>query len=380
MRIRPESPEQSRRGQAIVEFALILPLLVLLLVMALDFGRVFFGWVSLTNASRVGANYAGLYPELLTNSGERDDYEDLVGRSVSGCELEPADLNDAAYDPVFTDMDGDGKSNGYGDHVTVTLACEFDLMTPLASMVLGNSSVTTAAEAVFPVRKGTFAGPGGGPPPGPGPCTLALIPDLINRTVAQARDKWVNEGFLLANFTANPDIDDNLVNSQYFTPAAAVQDCVDPAGQSVHVTSVPPPPCPAGQAQVPHLIGDLVADARLEWSGAGFTGSFNPGSADNSKTVLTQVTNPVTSPPIGGCAPVNATVTITFGDPPPDPCEVPNMIGKSFSVAGSLWTGKGFTNPLVRKSGPTGGAVEQQTPTHPGVVSCEVVGEVRLRN
>ena len=30
-----------------VEFALIMPLLVLLLVMAIDFGRVFFGWVAL---------------------------------------------------------------------------------------------------------------------------------------------------------------------------------------------------------------------------------------------------------------------------------------------------------------------------------------------
>ena len=43
------------RGQAMVEFALVLPLLALLLVVAIDFGRVFFGWVSLTNAARVGA-------------------------------------------------------------------------------------------------------------------------------------------------------------------------------------------------------------------------------------------------------------------------------------------------------------------------------------
>ena len=29
-----------------VEFALVLPILALLLVLAVDFGRVFFGWVS----------------------------------------------------------------------------------------------------------------------------------------------------------------------------------------------------------------------------------------------------------------------------------------------------------------------------------------------
>ena len=47
-----------RRGQAMVEFALVLPLLVLLLVMAIDFGRVFFGWVALQNATRIAADYA----------------------------------------------------------------------------------------------------------------------------------------------------------------------------------------------------------------------------------------------------------------------------------------------------------------------------------
>ena len=45
------------RGQGMVEFALVLPLLVVLLVMAIDFGRVFFQWVGVTNASRIGANY-----------------------------------------------------------------------------------------------------------------------------------------------------------------------------------------------------------------------------------------------------------------------------------------------------------------------------------
>ena len=39
------------RGQALVEFAFILPILVLLLLLAVDFGRVFFGWVALNNAT-----------------------------------------------------------------------------------------------------------------------------------------------------------------------------------------------------------------------------------------------------------------------------------------------------------------------------------------
>jgi hypothetical protein len=368
------------RGQALVEFALVLPILALLLVMAIDFGRVFFGWVSLTNSARIGANYAGQHPDLLTKPTERDEYEVLIDDHVTGCDLSPSDLNNAAYDPVFTDMDGDGKDNGWGDHATVTLACEFDLITPLTEVFFGGE-VAMAAEAVFPVRIGTFAGPtgGGGGPPNP-PCTQKLIPDLINRTLADAQQKWVDEGFLAANFTFSPSTaaPDFLVNSQTFTPAAAVQDCVDPTGQFVHVTTVPPPPCPSGQAQVPDLIGLLVADARDAWTDAGFTGDFNPSNAVDTKTVLTQVTDPVTSPPINGCVTITAEVTITYGDPPPVPCDVPNMIAMTKSEAQAAWTAAGFSTTLT-SSGNANGTVYQQTPTHPGTVSCDVVGDVRLR-
>ena len=53
---RPRRP-QRRRGQAVVEFALILPVFLFLVVMALDFGRLFFSYVQVNNAAREGANY-----------------------------------------------------------------------------------------------------------------------------------------------------------------------------------------------------------------------------------------------------------------------------------------------------------------------------------
>jgi len=45
------------KGQALVEFALILPLLLILVVGALDFGRLFFTKIVITNAAREGAYY-----------------------------------------------------------------------------------------------------------------------------------------------------------------------------------------------------------------------------------------------------------------------------------------------------------------------------------
>ena len=45
-------------GQALVEFAMIVPLLVLLLFALVDFGRAFYTWLVVTNAAREGARVA----------------------------------------------------------------------------------------------------------------------------------------------------------------------------------------------------------------------------------------------------------------------------------------------------------------------------------
>ena len=49
---------RSQRGQSLVEFGLILPVLLILTLGAIDFGRVYFTYVSVTNAARNGADYA----------------------------------------------------------------------------------------------------------------------------------------------------------------------------------------------------------------------------------------------------------------------------------------------------------------------------------
>ena len=46
------------RGQSLVEFALVLPVLMILVLGTLDFGRVYFAYVSVTNAARNGADFA----------------------------------------------------------------------------------------------------------------------------------------------------------------------------------------------------------------------------------------------------------------------------------------------------------------------------------
>lgn len=58
---RPHIKARSRRrerGQSLVEFALILPILMALLLLTIDVGRLFYAYVGVENASREGAAYA----------------------------------------------------------------------------------------------------------------------------------------------------------------------------------------------------------------------------------------------------------------------------------------------------------------------------------
>ncbi len=56
------NPNPSRglrlRGQELVEFALVLPILFLFIYGVIDLGRVFHAYTAITNAARVGARYA----------------------------------------------------------------------------------------------------------------------------------------------------------------------------------------------------------------------------------------------------------------------------------------------------------------------------------
>jgi Flp pilus assembly protein TadG len=82
---------QARRGQALIEFTLMVPLLFLLIVNAVNFGSFLFAWITIANAARAGAQYgalgsaaiatptpatAGQVTTLITN-----DIASLLGRS-----------------------------------------------------------------------------------------------------------------------------------------------------------------------------------------------------------------------------------------------------------------------------------------------------------
>jgi TadE-like protein len=68
---------EHKEGQSMVEFALILPALVLIIAGIFDLGRAFFAYISITNAAREGARYGALNPDYLTGACEATKGEAL---------------------------------------------------------------------------------------------------------------------------------------------------------------------------------------------------------------------------------------------------------------------------------------------------------------
>jgi TadE-like protein len=242
--VRFRLPERFPRGQALVETALVLPILAILMVMALDFGRVFFGWVALQNAARIGADFAATVPLAWDSPGSAPDrarYVQLVQDDLDGINCTLAN-GGAIPDPTFEDIDGNGEANDDGDYAIVELHCEFALITPLAQNILGGP-VAMAAHEEFPVNVRHVQGipP---PPPPPPECTPPNVemPELIGLTMGAARDLWVAEGFLQANFhpavvSTGPPSGRN-VNKIVLTQTIDENDCVPPSS-NVTVTFAP---------------------------------------------------------------------------------------------------------------------------------------------
>jgi len=115
----PSRKPARTRGQTIVEFALTLPVLILLLLFAIDFGRVFLGWISLNNAARVGANYAAMHPHDWDSGSGPAEYDTLMADKGSSIHV-PTHISSAPDNRTCQATDNSSVDAG---GVTVAL-CE----------------------------------------------------------------------------------------------------------------------------------------------------------------------------------------------------------------------------------------------------------------
>lgn len=162
------SDKRHALGQSLTEFAMILPVMMLLTLIALDFGRVYLGYINLQNMARIAANFAANNPDAwggTPNAAIQTKYGNqiLADAAKTNCILPKIAGVTQVPTPSFTDTNGDGKTNGLGDTARVQISCTFGVVTPIISSILGGG-VAVSAESSFPVKSGesAFSGGGGG--------------------------------------------------------------------------------------------------------------------------------------------------------------------------------------------------------------------------
>jgi hypothetical protein len=213
-----------RLGQSLAEFAMTLPMALLMILFGLDFGRVFLGWVALNQAAREAANYAAMNPEAWTlpyNLTVQAEFARLVTTESSNINCT---LQTPVPDPSFPD------GTALGAPAVVQLDCRFALITPMIGLITGNPLPVSASSA-FPIRSGNIEGvpapsatptatpspsstpaptptpdPGSTPSPTPDPGStptptpvptpaMCTVVSLLNDQSNKAQSDWIDAGF-----------------------------------------------------------------------------------------------------------------------------------------------------------------------------------------
>lgn len=300
----------SWRGQSLVEFALVLPVLLLLTLLAIDFGRVYLGWINLQNMARIGANFAANNPTAWSGSGDagiQADYraQILNDAKAINCTLPTSGGATVVPDPAFP------SGTSLGGTAEVGLSCAFQVITPVISSILGNGgSVTVSATAVFPIKSGIAVGGGGGggasgptaifsadPPSGEWPLLVTFTDLSTGSPVVWAWD------FGDGATASTRDTTHTYGAAGTYTVTLAVTDAGGASDSTTQqIIAVDPPPA---TCTVPDFINDSSTTAQTEWAAAGFTTQVNFQQGGLPWTIRKQSLVALST------APCNTTITLS---------------------------------------------------------------------
>jgi len=111
--------DKGERGQSLVEFALIVPLFLLLVFAIVDFGMGFYSWITVTNAAREGARFGVVGAD---SAAITDRVNDTAG-SLSGPNL------------TITVDNATDQGGVSGEELSVSVDYEYELITPVSSLL-----------------------------------------------------------------------------------------------------------------------------------------------------------------------------------------------------------------------------------------------------
>jgi Flp pilus assembly protein TadG len=136
----------SGSGQALVEFALVLPILVLIILGLFDAGRAVINYTTLTNAARVGARVAIVNQSNDSTCTTIKTFKCAAAEQTTGMGIQPASIADV----VITGNDCAVVGNC---DVTVSLTYPYQAITPVVGSLIGpvtlTASETMRIERVF---------------------------------------------------------------------------------------------------------------------------------------------------------------------------------------------------------------------------------------
>ncbi len=124
-------PKHKERGQELVEYALILPIMLLILMSILDLGRAVYYYSAIHNSAREGARYGIINPE------DPAGIEAVVRNKA--VVLNPTDLTVVIILPDE-------------DTVQVTVTYQFTAITPIAGILLGENVITLGSRAAMRIE------------------------------------------------------------------------------------------------------------------------------------------------------------------------------------------------------------------------------------
>lgn len=123
-------------GQSLVEVALTFPILVMLLLGLLDFGRAYYALVILNDCAAEGAAYAATQQD-----GDAIELRVRWAEEESLVPMRDPDQVDVVHSP------DDLSSAGVGSSVTVTVTYQMPIYTPFVNALVGSGTLTLRGSA-----------------------------------------------------------------------------------------------------------------------------------------------------------------------------------------------------------------------------------------
>ena len=125
---------RNSRGQALVEFALVMPLLLILVISVFEFGRAWNLHQTITDAAREGARKA----VIADNSVTLDSVNAAVANRIAASGFDPADA-------TITLPDGFHAGTGQVTSVRIEYPFRFTFLRVLIGLLAQNDGVVTVA-------------------------------------------------------------------------------------------------------------------------------------------------------------------------------------------------------------------------------------------